>query len=294
MYRRRLRTALVITALFAAPCLLAVGAAQQVIQGAPTILVTVLAPAKGPVTDLTAKDFKVLDGGQPVGIATAQRATLPLSVELIVENTQPTIGFMPPTRDLRAGLQAFVKAIRSGEPNAQIGMFTDAGSAVPVVDLAAPPADLDKAISRLAPSMQTSGVLLEAISDAGHALAKASGPRRAIVTVDFASPDETSDEVVQGIESAVFQVGASLWSISVAGTTPETPARDAVLNALTVASGGERQSINESLGLPDQLKAFANSLLSQYTLHFSQGVGDVKALKITTPKGKALVSNFIQ
>lgn len=293
MHPGSLRAGLVIACLFGPPYLLSV-TAQQVVEGTPTILVTILASPKGPVTDLTAKDFKVQDGSKSVGVTSAQHATSPLAVELIVENTQPTIGFMPPTRDLRAGLEAFVKAIRAGNQNAQIGMFTDAGAAQPVVDVTASAEDLDKAINRLAPAPQSAGVLLEALVNASHALAKAETPRRAIVTVDFAAPDPTSDEIVQSVESAVFQSGATLWSVSVAGTNPETPARDAVLSALTKATGGERESINESLGLQNQLKAIANSLVSQYTLHLAQGVDDIKALKIDAPKGKVLVSSVVQ
>lgn len=268
--------------------------AAQVVAGPQAVFVSVLAPAKAPVTDLTAKDFKVQNGSQTVEVASAEHATTPLSIELIVENTQPPMGVTPPTRDLRTSLQSFVKAIRAGNPDAQIGMFTDAGASVPAVAVSASAADLDKAIDHLAPSPQTAGVLLESLVDASRALQKVSAPRRAIVTVDFASPDPTSDTVLQTIESAVFQSGATLWSVSVSGTTPETPSRDAVLNALTKATGGQRETIVGSTGLQNQLKVIANSLLSQYRLQLARPAADVKALKIVTPKGKALVSSFVQ
>ena len=294
MRHQSLRACLALACVGAAvPLIVPVAASQVVASSQVSLLVTVLAP-KAPVTDLTAKDFNVRDGGQIVEVTAADHTTTPLSIELIVENTQPPMGVTPPTRDLRTSLQAFVKTIRAGSPDVQIGMFTDAGASVPAVNVGAPAADLDKAIDHLAPSPQTAGVLLESLVDASHALAKVPAPRRAIVTVDFAAPDPTSDTVLQSIESAVFQSGATLWSVSVSGTTAETPSRDAVLNALTVASGGHREAIVGSTGLQSQLKTIANSLMSQYTLRFARPAGDLKALKIETPKGKALVSSFMQ
>lgn len=259
-----------------------------------SLLVTVLAAAKAPASDLTPKDFKVLDGNETIEVTAAQHETSPLSIELIVENTLGPTESAPPTYQLRTSLRAFANAIRAGSADAKIGLFTDAGAAVPMIDLNGSPADLNNFIANFAPVHQGSGALLEALLAAAHTLAEvpASRSRRAIVTVDFAAPDPTTRSEVLNIERAVIQSGATLWSVSVAGMRPETPQREVMLDGLTKDTGGHRQSIVGASGLENQLKVVANSLLSQYTIQIARAPRDMRSLKIETPKGKALVAGF--
>lgn len=260
-----------------------------------SLLVTALAPAKGPLSNLVAKDFKVLDGRDAIDVSGAQRITLPLSIELIVENTLGPTESAPPTFQLRTSLQAFATAIRAGNADPKIGLFTDAGAAVPMIDLNASPADLDTFIAHFAPVHQGSGALLEALLDAAHTLAEVPPARqRAIVMIDFAAPDPTTKSEVLNIERAVLQSGASVWSVSVAGDRPETPQREVMLDGLTKDSGGHRQAIVGASGLENQLKVVANSLLSQYSIQIARAPSNMESLKVETSKGKALVSRFIR
>jgi hypothetical protein len=256
-------------------------------------LVTVVTKASGPATDLTAKDFTVHTGKQPLPVTAAERATQPLSIELLVDNSQPQ-GMSAAMGDLRVALANFVKAIRAGEPDAQIGMYNFAGQAIPVVKLDAPAADLDHAIAQLFLIQQPTGPLLEAIEDASRDLAERPAPRRAIVSVDFASAESTPDTALGGVDKAVYQSGATVWAVSVADVVPESRKREVVLTAVTHHTGGLRISMVRSSGLPDQLKAIANSLLSQYTIHFARPSGELEELKIETPKGNALATMFAQ
>lgn len=256
-------------------------------------LITVLAPASGPVTDLTPKDFTVHAGKRTLEVTAAEHATQPLSIELLVDNSQPT-GIMAPTADLRSALQGFLQAIRAAEPDAQIGMYTFAGASIPSVKLGAPNADLDKAISLLAPAPQSSGALLLALEDASRDLASRPPPRRAIVSVDFASAESTPDTAVRNVPNTVYQSGATVWAVSLTGAVPEMPKRDSVLNMVTRKSGGQKISVMQASGLATQLKAIANGLLSQYTIQFPRPSGQLEELKIDTPKGKALATMFAQ
>ncbi|MGH9409244.1 MAG: hypothetical protein ACRD1V_07300 [Vicinamibacterales bacterium] len=269
------------------------GASQTAAGAQASLLVTVLASAKAPVADLTASDFKVHDGNQSIAVASAEHVTTPLAIELIVENTLPPMSAAPRTRELRTSLRAFVDAIRAGNADAKIGVFTDAPATVPVVGLNAPPADLDTSITNLTPAHLQSGTLLEALVDAGHALAEAPARRRAIVAIDFASPDPTPRAVVLNIEGAVFGSRATVWSVSVVAGSPETPQRDEMLDGLTKDSGGHRQAIVGASGLQNQLKAIANSLLSQYQIQIARPAGDLKLLKIETSKGKVMISPLV-
>lgn len=259
-----------------------------------TLLVTVVASAKAAVTDLTAKDFKVEAAKQPVEVVAAERATGPLSVVVIVENTQPPIGAAPRTRELRTSLHSFVNAIRAGTADSKVGLYTDAGASVPVVDVNASPADLDTAIDQLTPARESPGALIEALAGAAKVLSEVPAPRRAIVTMDFTSPDPTARSVIGTIYETVVRSHASLWSVSVGGPSlEETPSRNMILDDLTAATGGERKMIVGASGLETQVKAIANSLLSQYTLQLAVPTVDPKTLKIETPNGRALVSSIM-
>lgn len=261
-------------------------------KGTMGVLVTVLSKATEPARDLTAGDFTVHAGKQVLQVIAAERATQPLSIELLVDNSQPQ-GMARALGDLRVALDHFVQAIRAYEPDAQIGMYTFSPQSIPVVRLNAPSTDLDQAISHLFLLQQLAGALLEAIEDASRDLAERPAPRRAIVAVDFASVEATPDTAVSGVDKALYQSGATLWAVSVADVVRESRKRDLLLRTGTQNTGGLRTSIVQSSGLPDHLKAIANSLLSQYMIQFVRPSGDLpERLKIDTPKGEALLTVF--
>lgn len=289
MHPYSVRSVLVIV--FGAIAMAAPGASPTTQGDTMSALITVLAPAKGPVTDLTAKDFTVHEGKRAVEVTSAERATQELSIELLADNSQPS-GMTSAMPDLRMALDGFVKTIRAAEPSAQIGLYTFAGQAIPVVKLNAPAADLEKAISQLFLVQEPTGPLLEALEDASHDLAERPAPRRAIVSIDFATAESTPDTAVPGVDKAVYQVAPTVWAVSVAAATAQSRKRDLVLSAVTHRTGGERISIINSSGLPNQLKMIANSLLSQYTIQFPRPSGDIEELTISTPKGKALATMF--
>lgn len=256
-----------------------------------TMFVTVVAPASGPLASLTAKDF-VAKGGE---IANAVRATEPLAIELIVDVSRPPLGVNPPIQDVRAALQAFVNTIRYAEPAARIGLIEVAGASVPVVKLGEPAAALDKAVGMVAPGPDMSGaVLVEAVQDASRALANEPAPRRAIVSVDFASLDPIPEGAVDRMAKDVYKTGVSLWAITARGTAQQTLSRENALNAIIKNNGGMRIVIVEATGLKAQMQIVAYSLLSQYELTIAgvdaQHVRDVKLS--TTTGAKVLPSLF--
>lgn len=263
-------------------------------QKPPTVFVTVVAPATGPMADLTAKDF-VAKGGR-AEVADAVRTTAPLSIELLVDVSRAPIGTNPPIQDLRTALQAFVRTIRAAEPAARMGLIEVGGAVVTVTDLDAPPAALDRAIGMVAPGPAGSAVLIEAVQEASYALARQPAPRRAIVSVDFASADPIPDTAVNYIAKDVFKTGASVWAISAGGLAQQTTSRENTLNTIVKNNGGMRVTILEATGLKGQLQAVANSLLSQYELTIAgTDAAHVRELKLSTASGaKVIPSLFVR
>jgi len=271
----------------------AAGAPQSVQK---TALVTVVAEATGRVGDLAAKDFVVREDGATREVTGAELSTEPLFITLLVDTTQPPAGVTPPTQDLRKALTSFVEIIKSGNPDAQIAMMGFAGAAVTTVDFTTEKAVLDKYIQRLFPNQQGDAVLVEALVEGGKKLSDKPGPRRAIVSVDFNSPDTSASRTMKQAAEDIRKAGATVWAVSVRGTARSATTREEVLNVVTRSSGGQRLTSVEATGLEPMLKSVAFSLLSQYSVTFVRpGSGSVKATQMETSKGgKVLVTPWMR
>ena len=289
-----MRFRLVVTTLLTVPlasALVAVAPQQQ-----KTALVTVVAEAGGPVTNLTARDFVVREDRATRDVVAAQPATEPLFITLLIDTTRSPTGVLAPTQDLRKALTSFVTIIKSGSPDAQMAIMDFAGAAVTAVDFTAEAPALDKYIQRLFPNRQADAVLIEALVDAGKKLSDKPSPRRAIVSVDFNSPDSSAAHTMNQAAENIRKSGATVWTVSVRGTSASSSNREEVLNVVTRASGGQRLTTIEATGLEPMLKGVANSLLSQYMVTFTRpGDTQVKSTQMETSKGgKVLLTPWMK
>lgn len=289
-----MRVRLVGMTLLAVPLMtvLAASAPQQ----QKTALVTVVAEAGGPVSGLTAKDFVVREDKATREVVGADAATDPIFITLLVDTTQPPMGVLAPTQDLRRALASFVTIIKGASPDAQIAIMDFAGAAVTHVDFTSDAAALDKYIQRLFPNRQGDAVLIEAMVDAGKKLSDKQTPRRAIVSVDFNSRDSSAEKTMRQAAESIRKAGATVWAVSVRGTGGSSSAREEVLNVVTRASGGMRLTAVEPTGLEPMLKSVANSLLSQYSVTFTRpGNAEVKSTQMETSKGgKVLLTPWMR
>jgi hypothetical protein len=289
-----MRFRLVCTTLLTLPLVSALAAPAS--QDQKTALVTVVADAGGPVTGLTAGDFVVREDRATRDVVGAERSTEPLFITLLVDTTQPPMGVLAPTQDLRRALSSFVTIIKGANPDAQIAMMDFAGAAVTTVEFTAEATAVDKYIQRLFPNRQADAVLIEAMVDAGKKLSDKPSPRRAIVSVDFNSRDTSAVQTMNQAAENIRKAGATVWTVSVRGTSASSSNREEVLNVVTRASGGQRLTAVEATGLEQMLKSVANSLLSQYTVTFTRPANaQVKLTQMETKKGgKVLLTPWMR
>jgi hypothetical protein len=261
-----------------------------------TALVTVIAEAGGPVASLTADDFVVREDRAMRQVVAAERAAEPIFVTLLVDTVAPPIPVqdgragLPQTQDLRRGLTSFVTTIKGGSPDAQIAVMEYAGAAVTVLDFTSEKTAMDRYIQRLFPNRRADGVVIDALVDAGKKLSDKPSPRRAIVSVDFNSRDSSDVQAMNQAAEIIHKSGATVWTISIRGTSASSSNREKVLNVVTRASGGMRLTAVEATGLESMLKSVANSLLSQYTVTFTRPANaEVKSTQMETSKGRKVL-----
>lgn len=257
-------------------------------------VVTVLAESGTPIRDLTARDFVVKEKGKKLDVLDAKLATDALSAALVVDIAQPPLGTQPPTRELRGAATSFVRTVLDVNPDASISLLQAGSAATVVVEFTSKKADLELAIGGLFFGKDSAAVLLTGLEAAGRQVGGRPGSRRAIVMVDFDSPEGAAMSTVQQAADSVADSGATLWSVSIRGASGTNANREDVLDKMTKASGGKRYTTLSPSGLEPRLKGIAASLTSQYLVTFER-VGDdpIKSLSVETSKGaKVLPTPF--
>lgn len=288
---RRLCTVLVAVPTIAG---LAAAARQDVVQ--KTALVTVVADARGPAAGLGPRDFVVREDRTARDVVDVRPATDPLFITLLIDTIRPPAGVLAPTQDFRRGLAAFVATIKEGNPEAQIAILDYAGAAATAIDFTSEAPTLDRYIQRLFPNRQADAVLIDAVVEAATKLGNKPSPRRAIVGVDFNSRDASAVRAKQQAAEIVHRSGATVWTVSVRGSSASSSHREEILDAVARSSGGSRLTIVEPTGLESMLKIVANSLLSQYTVTFTRPVNTtVKSTHMETARGgKVLMTPWMK
>ena len=280
---------------------LVLGAAQNPRERA--VLVTVLDAAGAPLRDVTAADLSVREDGATREVIDVKPATDAMTIAVLVDNTTPTMGANAPTQELRNGLNAFVTTLHQASPESQIGLWEVAGAAVQTVKFTAKAEDLTKKISRMFPTRQSGAVLLEALVDASKELTKkAVGPRRAIVSVSFNSPEMSTIEP-KLVAEAMVKSGATFWAIAIesnatANTSSQggTPTRAVILDEMPGLTGGLRLTGVAGTALQAQFQSIANALTAQYVVTYVRPDGAPKPSQVQTvsKRGKALTGMWIQ
>ena len=249
-----------------------------------SILVTVLDKDLAPVRDLAAAEFSVTEDGARREVTAAALATDLLFVSVLIDTSRVPLGDVDRLRDVRTSLAAFVKTLHAASPTAEIALTTVGGAGVLVKDFTNQTIELERITGRLVPDHRENSVVLEALIEAGRGLVDKPSPRRAIVTIDFASM-ERSEVQPTTVITEVLKSGASVWCVSVHGSQGFTaPRRDTTLNFLTKNTGGVRATALVPSALGHVMTNLARSLTSQYVVTYTRPDG--AAPKSIVPSAK--------
>jgi hypothetical protein len=229
--------------------------------------------AKGaPVTDLTAADLTVKEGGKDRAIAALKEATAPMQVAILVDDGG-TGGF-------QAGVGQF---IQSTFGKAEYAMWVLSPQAIKTVDYTRSADDLRAAIGRIGQrgKIPNDGEqIIAGVTEAAKELQQRKAGRPIIIALTVTGEKALSD-LSDAALNALKSSGASLSVIYLTGID-----LGKVLGDGPKQSGGTIEQVNGSVAIGPVLSKVANNLLHQYQLTYTipDGVKLNEKLSLSTSR----------
>ena len=248
-----------------------------------TLFVSALDDKGEPVTALAPEDIIVREDGVRREVLRISRATEPIDIALLVDNSAAAEDSITHMRD---ALRRFI-ATMAGDN--QIAMVALADRPTIFVDYTSDAKRLEGGIGRLF-SMSMSGMtLLDAIVEVSRGLARRETPRVAIVPVINDGVEFTNRyyrDVVEALKTASAPLHAiTVGSFYITGDQA-TRERAYVLDQGTRESGGQRVTLLSPMGLNAALDKLARELSSQHKVVYGrpQSLIPPEKLEITSAR----------
>ena len=239
-----------------------------------TVFVSVVDRSGVPVTDLSADDFVIKEGGKDREIVGANMTTMPLRIAIVVDDNGTGI--------FRYALGKFVERLQG---RAEFALSTVQGQHLRLLDYTTNLERLLAAINQLnaRPATNDGGQLLEGIFETAKDFQKRRTARPIIVVLTVGG-EEHSTLPAQHVLDELEKSGAALNVIAInssalrAMVTVSKPSAllESNLNLSEVLgdgpkqSGGKRDEIVASPGIVTGLQELAEALRNQYPVSFSR------------------------
>ena len=240
--------------------LLTPAAAQQAARA--QIYATVIGDQGDPVRGLQSADLVLRDGGVRQGVLSAEPATEPLSVAVVVNGLTAE-----DLADATRAIEETVRALTAQDSRTQVGLVTD-GSRVTLLTAAMP--GLDGLVRR---AVTDAPSLVESVIDAAEALRPAPADRRVVLAI-ARPPSSAGDGRGPGADRLALTVSGlhvALWTIEVG--VPETsmwsPSTQAAIADACRLGGSIREHARTHGDIPAAMSRITNLLLSQYLVTYT-------------------------
>src|SRR6266540_5800313 len=254
-FRRGIAAGVVCLAAIFAICITVAAAAAS-----RTIYVSVSDGKGNPVTDFTAADFKVKEGGKDREITRAEPAKAAAHIALMVEDR------LAVDQSVRVGMFEFVKRMAG---NAEISLITVGLRNNEVTPFVSDPNVVLKAINELSRITQPTSNLTEGINDISKKFDQANPTRPVIVAVAMSGGQAGAEP--KSILNQLRQSGAMLYAVTygspgdsqnpVLGTMGDESGREQVLGDGAKQSGGRRFDVVTTGAVPKALQDVASDIL---------------------------------
>jgi VWFA-related protein len=248
-----------------------------------TLFVSALDEKGEPVTALTPDDVIVREDGVRREVLRISRATEPIDIALLVDNSASAEDAITHMRD---ALRRFVAKMAGDN---QIAMVALADRPTILVDYTNDQKRLEGGIGRLFPMSMSGMTLLDAIVEVSRGLARRETPRVAIVPV-INDGVEFTNRYYRDVTDALKMASAPLHAITVGSFyisgDQATRERAYVLDTGTRESGGQRVTLLSPMGLNSALDKLARELSSQHKVVYGrpQSLIPPEKLEITSAR----------
>ena len=258
------RGAVVIFALLA----LTIAHAQTLQRG---IYASVLDKDGTPVPNMTPADFVVREDNVSREVLRVERATAPMQIALLVDNSTASGRNI---RDIRDATTEFIKAVTGNGMKNEVALFAVAERPTILVDYTT---DQTKLLKGAAIFSQpgSAAYMLDGIFESSRALKKREATRPVLVGIATNGPDYSARYYHDQVMGAVNDIGASLNIVMVGPpptdiTSNEGRERNMVYSEGTENSGGRYDNVLAASAMPMRLKQVADELTHQYLVTYAR------------------------
>jgi VWFA-related protein len=237
-------------------------------QAKPTDIYVSVVNGKGdPVTGLTAADFTVREDNVAREVLKAGPATEPLTVALLVDDSQALNQDVSMFRD---GLRNFIRAL-SGK--GEIALITFGERPVISVDYTTDTKKLEDAANRIFPRPGSGAYLMDASVEVSRGLQKREA-KRPVIVVLMLEDVEFSTRYYQQVLDEIDKSRATLNVVALGQPEPNTQDeirnRNMVVAEGTARTGGRRDQVLAATGIPGKMKQLAEELINQYVVTYAR------------------------
>ncbi len=232
------------------------------------MFVSVLDKSGAPVTSLSAPDFVIREDGVRREVISAEKATEPIMLAVLVDTSQAATTYIP---DVRRALGPFVKRMAERNRVAIVGfgerptVFTDYTR-----DLGL----LQKGVDRVFPVSGSGSYLLQAVEDTCSGLDKHDFERAVVLAITAGGAEFSDQDYTQPL--AVLRKSGATFDAMVFNVVPPDLSdsgqrnREMFVDAATSATGGSRVLMVTSMAIDGALSRLADELANQYRVTYGR------------------------
>jgi len=268
MRERRLPVGALVVLLLLAVVAVVAPRAQTLQRG---IYASVLDKAGVPVPELMPADFVVREDNVSREVLRVERATAPMQIALLVDNSTASGRNI---RDIRDATTEFIKAVTGNGMKNEVALFAVAERPTILVDYTT---DQTKLLKGAAIFSQpgSAAYMLDGIFESSRALKKREATRPVLVGIATNGPDYSARYYHDQVMGAVNDIGASLNIVMVGPpptdiTSNEGRERNMVYSEGTENSGGRYDNVLAASAMPMRLKQVADELTHQYLVTYAR------------------------
>ncbi len=221
-----------------------------------------------PVTGLSASDFRVREDGAAREVLKAEEATDPMTVALLVDDSQAA---SPAIQMIREALDGFIPVL-AGKGEIALTTFGDRPEIA--VDYTSDQKKLLDGGHHVFARPGAGAYLMDAIIEVCKGLQKRENARREIVVLTIDNETEFSNRHYQEVVDALDKAHATLHVISLGQPNTsrgdEMRNRNAAIANGTERSGGRRENVLALTGAAPRMKQLAAELAHQYVVTYGR------------------------